>query len=179
MNTEEDLSEEAYKWITPIMVRGNKAVGEAAAAVVEGCNKSAAIITALRAELTNEEQVIYHCEDFDVQCNMSGLRNFFSDSISLTYYEVLAALGVIGAEDMIEDLRRCKHVIFGDQEVPVHDEALLDDLAIPEDPDREQEIDSQIDEINHTYERREGFKKHLYQYVLSCADKGLLKNPIG
>lgn len=175
MNAEEDLYEEAYKWITPIMVRGSKAAAEAAAAVVEGCNKSAEIITALRAELTNEEQVIFHCEE----CNMSGLRNFFSGSISLTYYEVLAALGVIGAEDMIEDLKRCKHVIFGDQEVPVHDEALLDDLAIPEDPEREQEIDIQIDEINHTCERREGFKKLLYQYVLSCADRGLLKNPIG
>jgi hypothetical protein len=177
MNTEDDLSEEAHKWIRPIMARGTKAVCEAVADRIEGGNKSAAVITALRDEFTNEEQVIFYCEEFDVQCNMSGLCNFFTDSISLSYYEVIASLGVIGAEDMIDDLKRCKHVIFGDQQVPVHDETLIDGFAIPDDPVHEEEISSQLEEIdNDSFKRLEGFEKRLYLYVLSCASRGLLKS---
>jgi hypothetical protein len=180
MNTEDELSDEALKWITPIMMRGIRAVCEAVAGLIDGGNKSAVVIAALGAEFTNEEQVIYYCTEFDNQCNMSGLCNFFTDSISLSYYEVIAALGVIGAEDMIDDLKRCKHVIFGDQEVPVHDEDLLDDFTHPDDPDREVVISSQLDAIDKdSFKRLEGFEKRLYHYVLSCASKGLLKNQTG
>ncbi len=180
MNTEDEHSDEARKWITPIMVRGIRAVCEAVAGLIDGGNKSAMVIAALGAELTNEERVIYYCTEFDNQCNMSGLCNFFTDSISLSYYEVIASLGVIGAEDMIDDLKRSKHIIFGDQEVPIHDETLIDEFTIPDDPVREAEISGQLEEIDKdSFRRLGGFEERLYQYVLSCASMGLLKNQTG
>jgi hypothetical protein len=177
MKTEDDIYYEAYKWITPIMIRGGKAEVEAFASVGHACDKSAPAIAALRAELTDVEQVIYYCEYFSSLCNMTGLIHFFSCGISFFYYEVIAALGVIGAEEMIEDLTRCKQAIFDDEEVPVHDVMLMEDFTYSVDPAREKEMKS-IDDIS-SCERLGAFHKQLEHYVLTCAEKGLLKKPIG
>lgn len=177
MESEDDIFYEAYKWITPIMIRGGKAEDEAFASARLACDHSARAITALRSELTDVEQVIYYCEYFSVQCNMTGLIHFFECGISFFYYEVIAALGVIGAEEMIEDLTRCKQAIFGDEEVPVHDGMLMEDFTYSDDPAREEEMKI-IDEIS-SCERLGAFHKQLENYVLSCAEKGLLKKPIG
>ena len=111
---------------------------------------------------------------------MTGLIHFFSCGISFFYYEVIAALGVIGAEEMIEDLTRCKQAIFGDEEVPVHDEILMNKFTHPDDPARRNVMKSQLAEIDEisSCERLGAFHKQLEHYVLSRAEKGLLKKVI-
>lgn len=177
MSTDEK-HQEAYRWIRPIMLLGNKVAGEALEDLADDDDKSVAAISAIRSAMNDEEQVIYFCESFSGQCNMSGMNNFFSDSIALYYYEVIGALEALGSEKMIQTLKRCKELIFGDQDVPVGDEESLDGFTDPDRPGWD-EIEEQLEQIEEDSEDgKERFEDQLLQYAITCGKSGKLSKRI-
>lgn len=177
MSTDEK-HDEAYRWIKPIMLLGEKIVGETIEDLADDDDKSAAAISAIRRAMSDEEQVIYFCESFSGQCNMSGMNNFFTDSIALFYYEVIAALETLGAPKASEALKRSKGAIFGDQDVPVNDEERLEEFTDPDRPDWD-EVEEQLEQIEEEFEdeEKEIFESRLIDYAIACgADGKLLKS---
>ena len=173
MSTDED-HQKGYRWISPIMQFGNKVEVEALAQRGENADKSAVAISALRGALNEDERVIYFCETFSAQCNMSGLNNFFKDSIGLFYYEVVWALERLGSVEMAQTLKRCKELIFGDQDVPVGDESRFYEFISPDRPDWD-EIEGELDQIDEdSGEERELFEDRLLQFAIASGESGKL-----
>lgn len=178
MSTEED-HELADRWISPIMQLGNKIVSEVIDELLEDDNKSAAVISALQKTLNDEERVIFYCETLSTQCNMSGLNNFFNDSIALFYYEVINALETLGSKKMIQALGRCKELIFDGQDVPVGDEEQLEEFL---DSDRRdwEIIEEQLEQIaEDSREEKEHFESLLCQYAIDCGESGKIPKRTG
>lgn len=171
MSTDQD---KAYQWISPIMHLGDKLFVETVESLPADAEKSAPILKALEQALNDEEKTIYFCETFSAQCNMSGLSNFFNDSIALFYYEVVAALDTIGASKMSHHLQRCKDLIFGEDDVPIDDEEELESYLDSERSDWE-DIEEQLDEIEEECDEiKDAFEQLLTDYTLKCAEEGLL-----
>jgi hypothetical protein len=126
------------------------------------------------------ERNVYILERFSAHCNMSGLANFFDSGIAVHYYQILEALGTVGADDMGAVLDRCKTEVLGDRPVPVDDIDTLDEMIHPEWADDSNDdaeplwmdaletIDKESRDIRHAFERRHCL------YALNCQSEGKL-----
>ena len=177
--SEDETYQRSAILISQIMHRGEEVVSEAVEKLAYDGDMSEAVISAIQKEMNEEERVIYFCESFSAQCNMSGLNNFFSDSISLVYYEVVSALETLGSEKMVDALKGCKEVIFGNQDVPVADEERLEEFLDPGRPNWDT-IEERLEKIeDDSLEDRERFEHSLSQYTVTCGEAGKIPKANG